>query len=88
MKVVVGEVSKEVFNLAEKLTEMVKFLQKIHEYLIEVDKIFINLLRRKETKPTMIEVECVYPNYQEVSHERLLIPFIITKQFFRLKKAI
>ena len=47
--IIVGEVPKEAFNLPDKHLEMLKFRSKVHEYLHEVDKLFINLRRTKET---------------------------------------
>ena len=45
---------KKYFNLPEKHLEMVKFCQKVHEYLNEAYKLFTKLLRTKETEPTMV----------------------------------
>ena len=45
----IGEVSKELFNLFDERIEMVKFQQKVQEYLNEVEKLVINLRKTKET---------------------------------------
>ena len=52
--IIVGKVSKEVFNLPDKRVEMAKFWWKVHEYLYELYKLVINFSKTKETEPTMI----------------------------------
>ena len=46
--------SKGVCKLLDEHIERVKSCQKVHEYLSEIDKSFVNLWRTKETEPRII----------------------------------